>query len=80
MQLHIAVRKEGDVVRLKAMDGFSDAEVARMLRSNGIEIILGPMEGCRSRICIRAPRSLSLKVERLRRCQSTESYLYPDKT
>ncbi|BAN51074.1 hypothetical protein PCA10_53420 [Metapseudomonas resinovorans NBRC 106553] len=77
MQLHIGVRKEGDVLRLKAMENCSELELARMLRTEGIEIVVGPMEGGRSRIGVRAPRSLSLKVERLRKCQSTASYLPP---
>ncbi|WP_271409618.1 hypothetical protein [Pseudomonas sp. Q1-7] len=77
MQLHMGVRKEGDVLRLKAMEGFSDAELVQMLRTAGIEIVVGPMEGGRSRIAVRAPRSLSFKVERLSRCKSTEAYLPP---
>ncbi|AYF89634.1 hypothetical protein D6Z43_21700 [Pseudomonas sp. DY-1] len=75
MQLHMGIRKEGDVLRLKALDGCSDAELAQMLRTTGIEIVVGPMEGGRSRIGIRAPKGFSLKVERLRKCQSTEDYL-----
>lgn len=77
MQFHMGVRKEGDVLRLKAMDGYCDAELIRMLRTSGIEIVVGPMEGGRSRIGVRAPRSLSLKIERLRNCKSTESFLLP---
>lgn len=78
MQLHMGVRKEGDMLRLKAQDGFSDAELAQMLRTTGIEIVVGPMEGGRSRIGVRAPKSLSLKVERLRDCKSTQPYLKRD--
>ncbi|MFC5694186.1 hypothetical protein ACFPU0_01270 [Pseudomonas sp. GCM10022186] len=75
MQLHVGVRQEGDVLRLKATDGYSDSELIRTLRTSGIEIVMGPMAHGRSRIGIRAPKSLSLKVERLRDCRSTESYL-----
>ncbi len=75
MQLHIGIRKEGDVLRLIAREGYSDAELIRTLRTSGIEIVVGPMARGRSRLGIRAPKSLSLKVERFRDCQSTESYL-----
>ena len=77
MQFHMGIRKEGDVLKLKAMEGYSDAELIRMLRTAGIEIVVGPMQGGRSRIGVRAPRSLSLKVERLGNCKSTESFLLP---
>ncbi|MFZ6050146.1 hypothetical protein ACFW0H_28995 [Pseudomonas sp. CR3202] len=75
MQLHIGVRKEGDVLRLRATDGYSDADLVRTLRTSGIEIVVGPMARGRSRIGIRAPKSLSLSVERFRDCRSTEPYL-----
>ncbi|MDH4584266.1 hypothetical protein E8F20_20600 [Pseudomonas sp. BN415] len=78
MQLHMGVRKEGDVLRLKALEGCSDAELGQILRTKGIEIVVGPMEDGRSRIGVRLPRGLSLKVERLRDCKSTAAYLAPD--
>ncbi|MCY1546000.1 hypothetical protein D9M68_819750 [compost metagenome] len=70
----MGTRREGDVVKLTADKTWSDEALLKLLRSDGIEIIVGPMTPGRTRLGVRAPRGMNFKVTSLTQCQSTELY------
>lgn len=74
MQVLIGTRREGDVLKLTAGNTSSDEELLRLLRTEGIEIIVGPMSPGRTRFGLRVPKGMTCKLMSLTRCQSTESY------
>ena len=65
MQLHIEARQEGDVITLTLLDGVSEEELLKLLRSEGIEITIGAIKAGTARLEIRAPKRMFMVVDKL---------------
>lgn len=59
MQLRIEARQEGDVITLTLLDGVGEEVLLKLLRSEGIEITIGPIKAATARLRFE-PRSESL--------------------
>lgn len=64
MQLHIGARQEGDVITLTLLDGVSEEELLKLLRSEGFEIAFGPIKAGTAKIEIRAPKRMLMVIEK----------------
>ncbi len=63
MQLHIEARQEGDVITLTLLDGVSEEELVKLLRSEGIEITIGTIKSNTAKIKIRAPKRMFMVIK-----------------
>ncbi|MGQ7817373.1 hypothetical protein [Metapseudomonas furukawaii] len=64
MQIHVGERREGDVVTLRVLEGVSESVLMDMLKSEGIELVFGPIEQGRVMLELRAPRRMLVVVEK----------------
>ncbi|MCY1441660.1 hypothetical protein D3C76_1002910 [compost metagenome] len=63
MQIQVDERREGDVLTLRVLEGVSESALMEMLKAEGIEIVVGPIEGGVARVGIRAPKRMLVVVE-----------------
>ena len=64
MQIHVGERREGDVLTLRVLEGVSESVLMDMLKSEGIELVFGPIEQGRVMLELRAPRRMLVVVEK----------------
>ncbi|MDH4553782.1 hypothetical protein E8F11_01110 [Pseudomonas sp. BN417] len=64
MQIHVGERREGDVLTLRVLEGVSESVLMALLKAEGIEIVVGPIEGGTARIELRAPKPMLVLEER----------------
>ena len=64
MQIHVGERKEGDVLTLRVLEGVSESVLMALLKAEGIEIVVGPIEDGTARIELRAPKPMLVLEER----------------
>lgn len=64
MQLHIEARQEGDVITLTLLDGVSEEELLKLLRSEGIEITIGSIKAGIAKIEIWAPKRMLMAIDK----------------
>lgn len=64
MQLYIEARQKGDLISLTLLDGVSDEELLKLLRPEGVEIIIGTINAGTAKVEIRAPKRILIVVEK----------------
>ncbi|MCY1552415.1 hypothetical protein D9M68_888080 [compost metagenome] len=55
--------KEGDVLTLRVLEGINDAELLRLLKTEGIEIYVNSIKENSAQIIIRAPKRMMALLE-----------------
>lgn len=64
MQIHVGERREGDVLTLRVLEGVSESVLLEKLKTEGIEIVVGPIENGMARLELRAPKPMLVLEER----------------